>query len=125
VAGVLLFDKYYGVVYNCDTCQDQDKKTRGCKDENPDAKMWVDCLCNKHDEACKICNGGGMIRLIRCPRSVFGNRKVSNIIPYFNEWLNSNHMAYPDGRGRYYQSIKLVHAFNVLLGVYNRTRGEK
>ena len=47
----------------------------------------------------------------RCPRAV---AKSCALLPYFLEYKRSNYIAWPDGKGMYYQPIKLVQAFGIL-----------
>jgi len=39
---------------------------------------------------------------------------VSYLIPYFTDWRVSNHLAWPDGKARFYQPCKLAEAFDFL-----------
>jgi len=61
--------------------------------------------------------GKGEIPVHRCPRSVTG---LSNLLPYFIAYKNSGNLAWPDGRGRYYQPIKLVITFDILNYYFNK-----
>jgi len=46
-----------------------------------------------------------------------GATKVLGLLPHYIAYRASNFLAWPDGRGRYYQPLKLIRAFD-LLSVY-------
>lgn len=58
----------------------------------------------------------------RCPRVILANRNISRVAPFFMSWVNSGFQEYPDGRGRYYQPLVLLEAFEILLSVRNREK---
>jgi hypothetical protein len=45
---------------------------------------------------------------------------VSRIVPYFYHYIASGYIQYPDGKGLFYQPLKLIQAFEVLLFIYKR-----
>jgi len=52
-----------------------------------------------------------------CPRTVAKN---CSLLPYFLEYKRSNYIAWPDGKGMYYQPYKLIQAFKVLDYYFNK-----
>lgn len=88
--------------------------------------MQVDCICES--EACDICKnkkgGQSKLSLYQCPNSMIDD-EFSRLIPYFYVWLNSEFTVYPDGRGRYYQPVKLLQAFELLLKVKQTNEKKK
>ena len=67
------------------------------------------------------CKGKGKIFVNQCPRSC----EDSSLLPYFIAYRNSNGLIWPDGRGRLYQPIKLVHAFDILTYYFSKLEGQK
>jgi hypothetical protein len=101
--------------YVCETCGDK-KASRGCISpaENQLWKIEYCPLCGGKNEKCHICCGKGEISMLRCPRAIASFR----LLPFFIEHYKSG--AWPDGRGRLYQPIKLIMAFDILRGYYQR-----
>jgi len=113
-------------MFDCKTCSDSDKKDRGCKGpvnekDFPDGVWTTDfCLyCFGENPECPQCMGNNRTKVWRCPRAM--SRSASYLLPYFFDHYagvrNGNPGIWPDGRGRYYQPIKLVRAFQLLLMV--------
>ena len=68
-------------------------------------------FCEGQNKKCHYCHGKGVIFVQRCPRAV---AKSCALLPYFLEYKRSNYIAWPDGRGRLYQPVKLVIAYDIL-----------
>ena len=74
--------------------------------------MIDECIfCNSKDKRCFICKGKGNIAVQRCPRA---HATEYGLFPYYKAYHNSNDLVWPDGRGRYYQPLKLINAFDIL-----------
>lgn len=48
----------------------------------------------------------------RCPRAMA--QECTWLLPYFADWRVSNRIAWPDGRSRLYQPVKLAEAFDLM-----------
>ena len=82
--------------------------------------MWQidECIfCNGKNKNCLYCKGRGRISVYQCPRTISDDY---GLIPYFNAYRNSEGLAWPDGRGRLYQPVKLVTAFDILGFYFNK-----
>jgi hypothetical protein len=94
------------------------QESRGCK-KAAGGELWKIefCpLCGGNDEECFLCNGKGEISMSRCPRAIADFR----LLPFFQEYQNKG--TWPDGRGRLYQPVKLILAFDILRGYYQRAK---
>ena len=86
----------------------------GCVRPFKRKQIWTidECIfCEGQNKKCRYCHGKGVIFVQRCPRAV---AKSCALLPYFLEYKRSNYIAWPDGKGMYYQPIKLVQAFGIL-----------
>jgi hypothetical protein len=72
-------------------------------------------ICGSKEEKCMLCKGKGEIPVYRCPRSA-----DLSLLPFFYPYQNSGGLAWPDGRGRLYQPRKLIMAFDILMGHFQR-----
>jgi hypothetical protein len=52
--------------------------------------------------------------MYRCPRATVGNSDEVSILPFFFDYRQSKGLAWPDGKGRIYQTSKMVSAFELL-----------
>lgn len=120
---LLSIDKIFAGKWNCKACTKKDKKAWGCvkpinKKENPDGVWYIEfCLvCDGTNSKCKACKGSNRTLVWRCPRGLSGH--ASRLLPYFFDYyaaLQSTRVpVWPDGRGRLYQPIALIEAFNLL-----------
>lgn len=127
MAGTLLFKKVFAAtslieIFDCKKCESDQKKSRGCKKKKRRPIIEVDCICDGAKK-CGICGGrknGNAVKVYRCPHVSLFDISVSRILPYFYHWIASEFMAFPDGKGRYYQPKKILSAFDILLSVKNR-----
>jgi hypothetical protein len=101
-------------IYTCSHCSTQDKRERGCKKKRRQTVAHITCVCEGKTE-CKLCLGSNRINVHRCPRAILLQREVSRVAPYFTLWQQSGMHEYPDGRGRYFQPLKMLEAFHILL----------
>ena len=107
-------------IYNCKRCDKKRKRLLGCVRPFRRKKIWVidECyFCGGENKKCEYCNGKGHIIVQRCPRAVANNCRL---LPYFIEYKNSNYLAWPDGKGMYYQPFKLVRAFQLMTYYFNK-----
>ena len=58
----------------------------------------------------------------QCPRVA---HRDSYLLPYFLAYKNSNYLAWPDGKGRLYQPVKLVTAFDVLAFYFDKLEAQQ
>ncbi len=70
-------------------------------------------MCDGKNPECALCHGKGEISVLRCPRALVTDA-MSFILPYYYQYRKSGGVAWPDGRGRLFQPIKLVTAFDIL-----------
>ena len=119
IAGTLLYNDMQQARYTCPICTTQEKKEQGCKRRRRDAILVINCICEGKYK-CAICKGDNKIELHRCPRAILAEKQVSRVVPYFLNWINSEYREYPDGRGRYFQPIVMITAFNLLSLVRDR-----
>jgi len=107
--------------YVCRVCIAEGKEgARGCLSP-VEKKIWAIPYCpycggKKSD--CFACEGGNEIPMHRCPRAEDGSNAVS-LLPFFYVYRESRGLAWPDGRGRLFQTIKLVAAFDMLTYHFN------
>lgn len=107
-------------VFKCKNCDKKRQKLIGCVRPFKHKKVWQidECFfCGGEDKKCKYCNGKGQIIVQRCPRAVAKN---CGLLPYFLEYKNSNYIAWPDGKGMYYQPFKLITAYKLLSYYFNK-----
>ena len=102
--------------YKCDSCRAQKRQEdRGCKKES-DRVVWKInecCLCGGKNEKCQLCEGRNEVIMRRCPHALLDDN-IQFVLPFFYSYRKSEGTAWPDGRGRLFQPIKLVMAFDVL-----------
>lgn len=107
--------------YVCKQCKlTERQESRGCEKET-DSEFWriEYCpICGGKNEKCFLCNGKGEISMSRCPRATADFR----LLPFFKEYQKTGN--WPDGRGRLFQPIKLILAFDLLRGYYQRAAYE-
>jgi len=61
---------------------------------------------------CRLCQGTGKVGLHRCPRGVSKHRIMSWLFSHYAEYKRWG--RYPDGRGRTYQQLRLLRAFEII-----------
>jgi hypothetical protein len=72
-------------------------------------------FCGGKNAECKHCGGSNKIPMHQCPRAealVGGRGNPSMLLPFFYEYFDRG--VWPDGRGRLFQPVKLVEAFEIL-----------
>jgi hypothetical protein len=103
--------------YVCGPCKlTKRQEGRGCTG-SIDRELWKIeyCpVCGGEDEECFLCNGKGEISMSRCPRATADFR----LLPFFKDYQRLE--TWPDGRGRLFQPVKLILAFDILRGYYRR-----
>lgn len=101
-------------VFRCDLCTPELKTYRGCfkpfVKENIIWEIPWCCSCEGRNAQCQLCHGKGRIPLYQCPMSIPVDQRLS---AYYNAYRTSNY-TYPDGRGRFYQPLKLTAAFDIM-----------
>lgn len=111
-------------VFRCEVCDSKQKISRGCVKPFKKKTVWTidECIfCNGEEKKCKYCKGKGKIFVSRCPRAYHENEAL---LPYFYAYRTSNNLQWPDGRGRLYQPIKLVMAFDIWSFYFNKFDNE-
>lgn len=101
-------------------CDDAAKKRRGCI-EPALKKVWniTECfICGGFDSECSICKGSNTIPIFRCPRRLACETNVSQLLPFFQRYLDYG--EFPDKRGLLYQPLKLVNTLNLILRYYRK-----
>lgn len=112
-------------IFNCKTCSPNLKKWRGCIRPFKKKQVWRidECVfCDGKNKKCKHCKGRGWIPVGQCPRSVATGFQL---MPYYIAYRNSHGLAWPDGRGRFYQPVKLVSAFDILDFYFNKFEAKR
>ncbi len=107
-------------IYDCKKCDKRRKKLLGCVRPFKKKNVWKidECIfCEGQNKKCRYCKGRGDIFVRRCPRAVAKN---DHLLPYFLEYKRSNYIAWPDGKGRYYQPVKLIQAFDIFSYYFNK-----
>jgi hypothetical protein len=71
----------------------------------------------------------------KCPIAMARESDFLGLLPYFSDWMETmivgttvvykSGKSWPDGRGRIYQSIKLISAFNVLMEYFLTVHNKK
>jgi ribosomal protein L32 len=78
----------------------------------------------KHNErVCEYCEGNNEIPMHRCPRANEGGNAAS-LLPFYYAYRESRGLAWPDGRGRLFQPVKLIMAFGILTHHFNLHKWE-
>lgn len=109
----------YSKIYDCGNCDYKQKRKRGCKKSKRKSVAMFDCFCHGN-KLCKICKGRGTFKWYRCPRTVLFDNNIERTISYFYNWIGSDCRDYPNGKGLYYQPLKLVDAFDLLFCEYQK-----
>jgi len=81
----------------------------------PDVKKvgkWAACK----SESCQECNGSNQTKVWACPRRLADTG--ARLLPYFFEYYNNQ--KWPDGRGTFYQPLKLVQAFDLMAQIKSK-----
>jgi hypothetical protein len=115
--------KPFSVVYNCDDCTDELRKTRGCKRNIKKMQLRIDCTCGGI-AGCDTCArplqkgkrklvSWGWFTINRCPAAFCKDLIISRFLPYYWHWKGTDYMKYPDDRGRIYQPSILLEAFSI------------
>lgn len=103
-------------IITCRECNEDETKREqfGCYHETPEPIWSTDyCpICNGKDDLCDYCQGSNEIPVHRCPHALASD--VSALLPYFMDWYKSDRVAWPNGRGRLHQPVKLAQAFDIL-----------
>lgn len=111
-------------MFQCERCDAKVKRFRGCIRPIKGRKVWQadGCfVCKGCDKECVFCKGENRIVMNQCIKAM----KIDvTLMPYFFAFMNSNCIAYPDGRGRLYQPVKLTQAFDII-GFYHQKITEK
>lgn len=112
-------------LFLCQRCHVEKKENaRGCLSPIKN-RLWgipycPFCFGNKEIE-CHECNGNNEIAMYRCPRTLAD----SKLLPFFFVYRNSNNMIWPNGKGRLFQTRKLIEAFDRMTYHFNQHRDEK
>jgi len=123
IAALLLaVDRDFALIYNCRSCG-AERESRGCAGPLTDgSRVWEIgfCLrCDGDDNTCTICGGANKTPVPRCPRAA--QDRDALLLPYFFDYygaiVRGGAGTWPDGRGRLYQPLKLVRAFEILVKV--------
>ena len=123
IATRLCFEPHASV-YRCDHCDKGLKKSRGCKRPKRKAFTKIKCVCERNKK-CGVCKGSGEIMLNRCPAIEANNQSVARLLPFFFHWRATQYAQFPDGRGRLYQSQKMLDAFGVCNSIATRCEKEE
>lgn len=117
-AALIYHRRPLALVMKCSHCTGREKAIRGCREPKKRKTVWVidECLkCGGKNKRCTQCKGSGKIGVLRCPHAIAD----FSLLPYFLEY-RANLGTWPDGSGRYYQPVKLVEAFDVLMFYFNK-----
>ena len=109
-------------MFKCRACGSGQKKLRGCVRPFKRKQVWQidECYyCGGAKKSCVYCKGRGKVSVGSCPRAMLGG-DVPRLLPFFSAYRNSNSLAWPDGRGRYYQPCKLIEAFDLWSYYFNK-----
>lgn len=119
ITAIIMQHRPHSVQYNCDNCGKEMKKNRGCKRNKRKAFLFLNCICGTASK-CSICNGKGTFGLKCCPVRFSNNTAIDRFLPYFWNWIDTNAMSFPDGRGQIYQPSKLLEAFSICSKAHNQ-----
>lgn len=111
--------------FNCKNCTKKLKYKYGCYRDKKKDIVWVheECpYCFGKLKKCQFCKGLNEITFYRC---VHKSATDFKILDYFFEYRK--YCKYPDGRGRYYQPVKLLLSFRILenLFIYFENKDKK
>lgn len=109
IAVVLLSYDPWSKIFKCSDCSTE-KHARGCTSNRREV-VQIPCICNGQ-RGCDICHGRGTISYKRCPSSYPRERWIYELLPYYYRYRATN--EYPDRRGRLYQSVLMVEAFELM-----------
>lgn len=113
-----LRESFQGKIYDCKHCDYALKKKRGCIKARKRAVATFDCLCKGEDDDCEICKGSGTFGWCSCPNTVLSDVNIRRTVSYFYHF--QAYSVYPNGKGLYYQPVKMLEAFNILGDLYFR-----
>jgi len=96
-------------------------RKRGCLGPVDDAWTMTGCpLCSGLSKDCGLCHGTNKITTRECPRALARLSEVSWLFSHFMAYKNSKWLAWPNGKGRFYQPIRLISAFDLWARLDNR-----
>jgi hypothetical protein len=112
----MLTNKNLSMMFDCRECGEDEerKKAYGCERDTEKTIWETDyCfVCSGLDRECAFCEGSNHIPVHRCPRALM--HEVMWLLPYFTDWRISNRVAWPDGRSRLNQPVKLSDSFDFI-----------
>ena len=118
--------------FKCEDCGEDDKEQRGCRravaKEVVPGGVWnfKTCLsCAGKDSNCAVCKGSNETPVYRCPRAL-ATPCAKALLPFFFEYYGAAQngaVAWPDSRGRYFQPVRLVMAFDIMATI--KSKNEK
>ena len=116
-----MFPTDFEAIYDCELCRgNRKRRTRlGCRKRRRESIAEYECpICEGKNDDCRYHKPNERIEFHRCPKTYI-TRDAARLVPYFFDWIrNPQSFAWPDGRGRIYQPVKLVKSFEILLRYY-------
>ena len=115
----LKYDKIFSKIYDCGVCDYKTKRQRGCTKKRRKPVASFDCNC-KGEKKCSLCKGEGTFKWYRCPRTVFDDSSIVRVFSYYFHWLSTEYKEYANGKGLYYQPLKMLESFDILNKEYEK-----